>query len=220
MDSQRTNWKCDCGDKGCNLLNIGHSSKLIYDCCAYNDRLDESTSPVKYRLNENQIHNCNQCLSTLGPRSSSPRGQGVSTSIKVDHPIATSQELVDVESILSNRNVKSSKCRRDQINQINLTDVEQFKLSHMRICNDALNPFSSRLSMPAANYRDMSVNRFYNLSQFPQEPIFYDFAINTVLEEKDNFLAQSPKLWADNSIPTPLNGSNRNKVGPWRAVGV
>jgi hypothetical protein len=220
MNSQVTNWKCDCSsDKGCNLLNIGHSSKLIYDCCAYTDRLDESTGPIKYKLDGNQIYNCNQCLSTLGPRSSSPRGQGVSTAESINHPIATSQELVDVESILSNRNVKHTKCRRDEVNQVNLTDVEKFRLNHMRICNDTLNPLSSRLSMPAANYRDMAVNRFYNLPQFPQEPIFYNFAINTSLEAKDNFVPMPHKQWADRGRPEPVKGFNLQKV-TMGAIGV
>ena len=202
----KTYSNCECTDpfmnKGCPKLNIGHSSRLPYDCCAYEDKLTESVGPLGYRLNPNQIHNCDQCLSTLGPRSSY-QGQGVSTS--VGHPVATSQALVDVESILSNRNVKTSKCRKDQVNNI---DVTKFKLQHMRVCNDFLNPLSSRLSYPAANYRDMAVNRFYNLNQNPQANIFWNFAVNTTLEAKDNFIEQLPHPRKDNSLPTELKGTN------------
>lgn len=215
-NSEVTHWKCDStseNNKGCNLVNIGHSSRMPYDSCAYNDRLGESTGPLGYRLNANSTFNSGQCLSTLGPRSSSPMGQGVSTAYDVNHPVATSQALVDVESILSNRNVKNSKCKRDQVNNINLTDINKFKLQHLPQCNDFLNPLSSRLSLPAATYRDMPVNRFYNLNQNPQEPIFYDFAINTTLEAKDNFFVQAPTLWQDNSRPTSIPGVN-TQCGP------
>jgi hypothetical protein len=183
-------------------LNIGHSSRLGYDSCAYSDRLTESVGPLGYRLDPNWQENCNQCLSTLGPRSSY-MGQGVSTS--VGHPIATSQKLVDVESVLSNRNLKTTKCKRDGVNPINVT---KFGVKHMRTCNDYLNPLSSRLTYPAANYRDMAVNRFYNLDRNPQVNIFYDWSVNTKLEAKDNFVVDVPRMWADMATPKAIPGEN------------
>ena len=82
--------------------NIGHSSRLPYDRCAYSDSLQESVGPLLYNLDPTQINNCNACLSVFGPRTSSgPRSYGVSTT--VGHVTAPSQQLVDVESILSNR---------------------------------------------------------------------------------------------------------------------
>jgi len=183
-------------------LNIGHSSRLGYDSCAYSDRLTESVGPLGYRLDPNWQENNNQCLSTLGPRSSY-MGQGVSTS--VGHPIATSQKLVDVESVLSNRNLKTTKCKRDGVNPINVT---KFGVKHMRTCNDYLNPLSSRLTYPAANYRDMAVNRFYNLDRNPQLNIFYDWSVNTKLEAKDNFVVDVPRMWADMATPKAIPGEN------------
>ena len=184
-------------------LNIGHSSRLGYDSCAYSDRLVESVGPLGYRLDPSWQENQSQCLSTLGPRSSY-MGQGVSTA--VGNHIATSQRLVDVESVLSNRNVKNTKCKRDGLNPINVT---KFGVKHMRVCNDYLNPLSSRLTYPAANYRDMAVNRFYDLDRNPQLNIFYDWSVNTKLEAKDNFIADLPKVWADLSGPNPIPGKNR-----------
>jgi hypothetical protein len=192
-------------------LNIGHSSRLGYDSCAYSDRLVESVGPLGYRLDPNWQENCNQCLSTLGPRSSY-MGQGVSTS--VGHPIATSQKLVDVESVLSNRNVKTTKCKRDGVNPINVT---KFGVKHMRVCNDYLNPLSSRLTYPAANYRDMAVNRFYNLDRNPQLNIFYDWSVNTKLEAKDNFVVDVPHVWSDLSGPNPIPGQNKPIKYPFDA---
>jgi hypothetical protein len=194
---------CECSNetsnKGCPVLNIGHSARLSYDCCAYDDKLTESTGPIGYRLNDIQMHNCSQCLSTLGPRSSL-MGQGVSTTI--GHPVATAQKVVDVESILSNRNMKTSKCRRDQVNTI---DVTKFDNKNLGICDDFLNPLSSRLTYPAQTYRDIAVNRFHNLNQNPQLNIFYDFAINTTLEAKDNHLPRIIQpLKNSDMLPKPI----------------
>jgi hypothetical protein len=184
-------------------LNIGHSSRTGYDKCYYPEKLEESVGPGSYRLNPNSIHNCSQCLSTLGPRSSY-MGQGVSTAY--GHPVATSQKLVDVESVLTNRNLKSTKCRKDEVNPI---DVTKYGVKHMRVCSKYLDPEVSRLTYPTANYRDMAINRFYNLDRNPQANIFYDFSINTKLEAKDNFIMDVPEPWVDQSHPNTLCGTNR-----------
>lgn len=198
-------------------MNIGHSSLLIYDECAYNDRLREMTDPIKYKISPHQIHNCRQCLSTLGPRSSY-MGQGVST--HADHPVATSQYLTDVESVLTNRNIPSSKCCIGGSNPI---DVTKIKNIHLPKCNRFLDPMSSRLSYPPFNYRGIAINRFYTLPQNPQEPIFYDFATNTKLEAKDNYVFRLNKLKTNDptypeekkdssSYRVPIYIHNRNEI--------
>jgi hypothetical protein len=171
-------------------INIGHSSNLIYDRCSYADYVSESVAPVLYRLNPNQINNCNACLSTFGPRTSSgPRSHGVSST--VGHVTAPSQKLVDVESVLSNRNVIISKCKEGKVNDI---DVTKFNLEHARICNDFLDPLSTLLTNPPANYRGMSINRFFNLPKPAQENIYYDIQINSKLEARDNYRERIPRL--------------------------
>ena len=129
-------------------------------------------------------------------------GQGASTD--KGFPVATSQALVDTESILKNINLKMTKCKRDEVNPINVTE---YKLEHLNSCNDFLNPLSSRLSYPAANYRSMSINRFYDLNHNPQLPIFWNFATNTTLEAKDNFTVDLPRPIIDNSLPTELKST-------------
>lgn len=186
-----------------NLVNIGYSSRLPYDNCAYPDKLYESVGPLKYRLNTNNIYNCDSCLSTLGPRSSY---MGYGDSLPVGNIPAPSQssKVVDIESILTNRNVPTSKCRRNEVNPI---DVTKIPLKNATICNDFLNPMSSRLSYPPATYRDMGINRFYNLNKNPQVNIFWDTAINTSLEIKDNFRGYIPALWSSYpTLPQELKG--------------
>lgn len=187
-------------------VNIGHSSRLAYDKCSYNDYLSESVAPVLYRLNPHQINNCNGCLSVFGPRTNQgPRSHGVSSS--VGHTTAPTQDLVDVESILSNRNVIASKCKDGKVNDI---DVTKFQLQHARVCNDFLDPVSSMLTNPPANYRGMSINRFYDLPKNPQANIFWDFAVNTKLEAKDNYRERVPRLIKyDPALPAELKGQNK-----------
>lgn len=169
---------------------IGHSSRLSYDKCSYDDYLSESVSPLLYKLNPNQVNNCNSCLSVFGPRSGiAGNSKGVST--LVGDVTMPSQELVDLESILSNRNVIASKCKDGKVNDI---DVTKFNLQHARICNDFLDGVSSRLTNPSKNYKGMSINRFYDLPKNPQANIFYDFAVNTKLEAKDNYRERVPSL--------------------------
>lgn len=183
-------------------MNIGHSSRLPYDNSAYDDKLTESVSPLNYRLNPNQIYSCESCLSTLGPRS---QHNGIGVSTTVGFPPATSQSLVDVESILSNRNLYLNKCKAGEVNPI---DVNKFELKHARICNDYLNPLSSRLSYPAFNYREMGINRFYNLNKNPQVNIYWDGATNTKLESKDNFIERIPNVRIyDATIPKEIKGA-------------
>lgn len=184
-------------------MNIGHSSRLPYDNRAYADQLEESTSPGQYRLDTNWCYNCNGCLQTLGPRGA----DGVST--LVGNTVAPSQKLVDFESIMSNRNVKSSKEKSGKVNPV---DLKKYKLQHYNVCNNYLDPQYSRLTYPAESYRGVPINRFYNLHNDPQENIFYDFAVNTSLEAKDNWVPEVPEPMKRGKYPNPVPGKNKGCV--------
>lgn len=187
-------------------INFGHSSKLSYDQCAYDDYLSDSVGPLLYKLNPNQINNCNSCLSVFGPRSSGG-AQSYGVSSFVGNKTAPAQELVDLESVLSNRNVLASKCKDAQVNDI---DVTKFKLQHARVCNDFLDPVATHLTNPPANYRGMNINRFYNLPKNPQTNIYYDWAVNTQLEAKDNYRERVPRLIKDDLVlPREFMGDQR-----------
>jgi hypothetical protein len=169
-------------------MNIGNFNRLSYDNCAYEDRIQKSTDPLNYRLSVDQIYNSDRCNSIYGPRNST---YGCST---IGSPgYAVSQNMVDVESVLTNRNVKASKSRSsDRVNPINPTIM---KGTHAQICGNKLNPEYTRLSFSSKNYKGMSVNRFYDTIHDPQANIFYDFARNTTLESKDNFIPQISQPW-------------------------
>lgn len=191
-------------------MQIGHSSKLIYDEQAYQDKLMESVSPLGYQLNPYHKTNCNACLSIFGPRAGL-MGEGVSTVIPTGSTrrIAPVNDVIDIESLLTNRNLKLSKTKMGEVNDI---DVTKFKLTHSDICDEFLNPLSSKLSYPAYELRGAPINRFYDLQKNPQENIFYDFAINTKLEAKDNFVAEIPKLQKTDQVQPVeyMNKTNSN----------
>jgi hypothetical protein len=188
-------------------VNIGHSSRLGYDKATYNDRLEESTSPLMYNLNPNQINNCEACLSVFGPRGGH-NGYGDST--LVGHTTAPAQDLVDLESILSNRNVIASKAKDAKVNDI---DVTKFRAKNAAVCSNYLDPIATHLTNPPQNYREMGINRFYDLTTNMQANIFYPFAVNTRLEAKDNYIERLPRLQiSDPTLPRELRGKN---TSPW-----
>ena len=186
-------------------MNAGYFSKSIYDKSTYPEHVEESTSPYAYIMDTNKIHNCKGCLTPFGP-SSSYFGAGVSTP-KGD-VIAASQEYIDIDSIMSNRNVPLSKSRNGKFNPVDITKI---KTQNVNNCSKTINRQHSRMTDPAMFYRGMPINRFYDLNRDPQENIFYDWAINTSLDEKDNFV---PELPIPMTGVTMISSKNNDKWKP------
>lgn len=176
-------------------LNAGYFSNPRYDKCAYPEDLFESTAPYSYVMNSDRIHNCNSCLTTLGPRSSY-YGSGVSS--PTGDVVAVAQQNVDIDSVLSNRNVPLSKCKKGKVNPINVT---QIKTKDIPVCNDYLDGQNTRMTEPAMFYRGTAINRFYDLNKNPQENIFYDWSVNTSLDARDNFIPKIPTPMTDKMTP-------------------
>lgn len=180
-------------------MNIGYSSRLPYDNDdTYSDKLQESTSPVNYRINSDQIYNGQRCRSKFGPRSGY-MGHGVS--VPRDLGYAEAQDLIEVDSVFSNRNVRASKAKKGRVNPIN--PVESYTLYDSKVCDNTLDPLYTKDTHPASNYRGLEINRFYNLPRNPQNVIFQDFAVNTRLEAIDNFQPDVPQPWPDLAGPKP-----------------
>jgi hypothetical protein len=77
------------------MSNIGSSNRLIYDNCAYQKSLYESTSPLVYRLYEGNFENCQKCL---------------------HKDFIRPFDLVDIESELRNQTRFTSKCPQQKYN--------------------------------------------------------------------------------------------------------
>lgn len=178
------------------FMDIGYSSRLGYDEGYYPEKVEQSTTPLNYALDPNQISNCNACLNLLGPISSY-NGFGTSTLINgnPNNTVAPALNLVDLDSIFSNRNVRNSKLRNGKLNPIGIEKLSsEYKIHNYASCPKPLNPLSSRLTYPPQTYRSMAINRFYNLPKNPQDNVFWNFAVDTKLEAKDNYTDQIPNI--------------------------
>lgn len=71
-------------------MNNGSSNRLMYDKCAYQKKLYESTTPLTYQLYEGRYENCNKC--------------------KFENQFWRPFDLVDIESDLKNLNRPASQC--------------------------------------------------------------------------------------------------------------
>uniref|UniRef100_A0A6C0AC28 Uncharacterized protein n=1 Tax=viral metagenome TaxID=1070528 RepID=A0A6C0AC28_9ZZZZ len=76
-------------------MNIGGSNRPIYDNCAYQKKLYESTSPLDYYLYQGKFENCSKCL---------------------HDKFWTPYQLVDIETELRNQNRPLSKCDQFKYN--------------------------------------------------------------------------------------------------------
>jgi len=186
-------------------FNYGYSSNLTYDPSYINDNIQQSTAPILSILDPNRVKNCNQCLSLNGPRSSH---NGWGDSIPIANPsITPAQDLIDIDSIMSNRNVKQDRSKRGKLNTV---DVFKFKTYDAKLCDRGLDPLASTLTYPKQLYREMSINRFYDLNINPQVNIYYDWAVNSQLEAKDNYDYPYPYfIDMDESLPKPVDGKSR-----------
>ena len=215
----------DCGNKPCDTqynnsglptfktnvctnsgFNYGYSSNLSYDQSFIHDDIEQSTAPLLSILDPNRVKNCSQCLSLNGPRASH---NGWGDSIPIANPsITPAQDLIDIDSIMSNRNVRQDRSKKGHVNMV---DVFKFKTYDAKLCDRGLDPLNSTLTYPKQLYREMSINRFYDLNINPQVNIYYDWAKNSQLEAKDNYDYPYPySIDMDESLPKPL----KNKARP------
>ena len=115
--------------------------KSYHDNDFIDDHISQSVAPILSTLDPNRVKNCKQCLSLNGPM---PGHNGWGNSIPIQNPSLTpAQDLIDIDSILSNRNVKSTKAKRGMVNDI---DVFQFKKYDAEICDRGLDTLSSLLT--------------------------------------------------------------------------
>lgn len=190
-------------------LNIGHFSNPIYDNCAYPEDLYESTAPYSYIMNTDRIHNCNGCLTTFGPRGSY-LGAGVSS--PTGDIVAAAQQNIDIDSVMSNRNVTLSKCKKGKVNPVNLTKL---KTKNLPICNDNLDSQHTKMVEPAMFYRGVAINRFYDPIKDPQANIYYSWTKNSQLEARDNFVPEIPdlRLTEHETVPNLPKGYRNVNIG-------
>lgn len=163
-------------------MQTGYFGRTPYDKSVYDEDVFQSTSPYGYVMNSDRIHNVRGCLNQFGPVSGL-MGAGVSS--PTGDVIAASQMNVDIDSVMSNRNVPLSKAKNGKVNPV---DLNKIKTQNVPLCVPGVDQAHSRMTDPAMFYRGAPINRMHDLLRDPQANIFYDFAVNTRLEAKDNFI--------------------------------
>jgi hypothetical protein len=186
-------------------FNMGISSRLQYDDSYISDDIEQSTAPILSVLDPNRVKSCSQCFNLNGPR---PGHNAWGNNIPVANPsITPAQQLTDIDSIMKNLNVKASRDKRGMVNNI---DVFKFKTYDTKLCDRGLDPLSSIATYPKQLYREMSINRFYDLNINPQTNIYWDWAVNSQLEAKDNYANPHP-YFMDGSQVLPNNISGKSQ---------
>ena len=168
-------------------LNAGYFSNQRYDKNTTINDIKQSVNPYTYVSDINSRNNSNQKTFLYGGRPSFQSG----VSNMVGNAPATSQQNVDIDSIMSNRNVPLSRSREAKVNHVNLSSI---KLKDLQVGTDYIDYRHTRMTDPAMFVRGCPINRFYTLNKNPQENIYYDWGVNTKLDAKDNFNAELPNL--------------------------
>lgn len=186
-------------------FNFGVSSRLQYDPSFIRDDIEQSTAPIQSVLDPNRVKNCSQCFNLNGSR---PGHNGWGDNLPLASPgLTPAQQLTDIDSIMKNLNVKASRDKRGMVNNI---DVFKFKTYDTKLCDRGLDPLASIETYPKQLYREMSINRFYDLNINPQVNIFWDFSVNSQLEAKDNYDNPYPyNVENDDALPNAIPGKSQ-----------
>lgn len=195
-------------NKTCSIsgFNFGQSSRLQYDPSFIRDDIEQSTAPIQSILDQNRVKNCSECFALNNGRGQ--RINGFGDNIPLANPgLTPAQQLTDIDSIMKNLNVKASRDKRGMVNNI---DVFKFKTYDTKLCDRGLDPLSSIETYPKQLYREMSINRFYDLNINPQTNIWWNFSVNSQLEAKDNYANPYPySVDNDDALPNAIPGKSQ-----------
>lgn len=180
----------------------GYNSRQIYDTNYLNEQVSDSIKPMQRMMDDSKFYNCNSCFSVNGPRASTgPSSVGNSTITPRKGQKPSRQSFIELESILQNRNMKSTKLKNGKVNKMNINKIN---VQSPPLCSNLLSPISTLQTDPRYAFREISVNRFIDLPRNPQEHIYWDVARNTKLEAIDCYVPQIPVMLPDNVQPVPL----------------
>lgn len=188
----------------------GSFERQIYDVNAYRKQLEQSTNPLKYRLDPIFANRCDPC------RITQPGFIG-----RVGVSVTHQRPLVDVESDLLLLNYKNTKDPNQKFKPtcaqcgeciegypcgggvVASCDKCQEKLFHLPVCESPITD-STRISNPVCTARGIGINRFQPLCLNPQDENRWlhpsEVGISYRMVVKDNHVPCIPKLLD----PTPV----------------
>jgi hypothetical protein len=162
-------------------------SRVNYDKCSYDLKMNRSIQPGDYRLLGESVENHNACLSYGGPV-----GSKADVSVAKLEDQLKFDDMVEVDSKLSWRRQTLNKCNDDNLTLDN-------SVKNKNICNLNLVAEDTRFTHPIDNYRGMDTTP-YNYSPYlhvnPQDYYLGDrIGTNTKLLVKDNYIMPKQEMW-------------------------
>jgi hypothetical protein len=164
------------------MPNPGYLTRNKYDNDITNNNTKQSKEPLNYILDTNRIYNNNTCFSSYGPNLDY-MGEGVSEYKKYG-----AQNNIDIDSIMSKRNIKYKK---DGVNPINVNNIK--RINHPR-CDIQLETQYTKITDSPMFSKGVAINRFFTPINNPQNNIFYNWEENTRLTAKDNYVFEPPEM--------------------------
>jgi hypothetical protein len=154
----------------------GKFTRLKYDDCFFNSRVSQSVGGLYYNLYKGQMKNCGKCLPFIG------------TQIHGDRFDSKQPNQVDIETAMWRASYPFG-CGRDKIHYLN---IRQPLLDVYPTCSKFIDDMPTLLTHPKEHYRELEVDRFYDLHRDPAAFIHWDYPMNTQQQAKDNFKVRYP----------------------------
>lgn len=167
-------------------------TRTEFDDCNYRQKLKQSEGPGKYRLYRGQNESCAPCMIANGPRNTRPR---VSSEVES----VAKADLVDLESLLTNRSYVLSKCPNDRTLYDKQGHLQRLARStRPAACDPQMDTQYSRLTHPLYDYREQHAARWEFPIIDPVEFVWtWNQPINSSLYIRDTTLK--------NRFPTGIN---------------
>lgn len=155
-------------------------TRTEFDGCNYTQKLKQSEGPGRYRLFRGQSESCAPCMIANGPRNDRWRvGSEAESVAKAD--------LVDLESLLTNRSYSLSKCPNDRTLYDKQAHLQKLARSKQAVsCDPTMDTQYSRLTHPLEDYRERHAARWEFPIIDPVEFVWtWNQPINTSLYIRD-----------------------------------
>lgn len=176
----------------------GQFSNLRDDDCFIVSRVKQSTQPFNYAMYAGQWKNCQPCFPVYG---AVPDGQWFDSK---------NPDLVDIESVLKNQSYPRVGCGRDNVR---LLDVNEINPDVGPNCGKWITPMDTLMTHPKQYYKELQVDRFYDLERPQESGVFWDYAVNERLAGKDAHVERYPvPLSMNPSLPTAQRSPDLNHV--------
>jgi hypothetical protein len=181
-------------------------TRIQYDECAYNEKINNSQKPMYYKLFKGQAEQCDPCVSSLGPRNFRTYNNSEITKVKQEYPLDMAL-MTDVDSLLSNRGYPNARCMTGRTLKEKDEKIKQIPLgAHAKECDKSHRPEYTRLNIPTDNFRGIYIDRW-------EEPIidpvnwlgpFNPDGRNSKLVVRDSFKPFKPTPMKETALPETL----------------